>query len=198
MPGSSSPSACWCSTGSGTAAPLCFETRIAGLAPASRSRPHRRAHADHQDDAAVGAIGGIAGGIHALGSVGRFVSGFSRATASPASRWLLGRGSAVGILLAAILFGALATSGATIQLFSDVPVEIVNVLQGMVMIFAVVTASAGSSPTEASGMIDNVIHAAIVMTTPLTAGSAGRAGQPRRRDRQYRPRSADARRRAAA
>ena len=50
---------------------------------------------------------------------------------------LLGRGSAIGILLAAILFGALATSGATIQLFSDVPIEIVNVLQGMVMIFAV-------------------------------------------------------------
>ena len=45
--------------------------------------------------------------------------------------------SAWGMLLAAILFGALATSGATIQLFSDVPIEIVNILQGMVMIFAV-------------------------------------------------------------
>jgi simple sugar transport system permease protein len=50
---------------------------------------------------------------------------------------LLGRGNAWGMLLAAILFGALATSGATIQLFSDVPIEIVNILQGMVMIFAV-------------------------------------------------------------
>ncbi|WP_425280382.1 hypothetical protein [Pseudaminobacter salicylatoxidans] len=50
---------------------------------------------------------------------------------------LLGRGSAIGILLAALLFGALATSGATIQLFSDVPIEIVNILQGTVMIFAV-------------------------------------------------------------
>lgn len=85
-----------------------------------------------------GAIGGLAGGIHALGSVGRFVSGFSPGYGfTGIAVALLGRGSAVGIFLAAILFGALATSGATIQLFSDVPIEIVNILQGMVMIFAV-------------------------------------------------------------
>jgi simple sugar transport system permease protein len=85
-----------------------------------------------------GAIGGLAGGIHALGSVGRFVSGFSPGYGfTGIAVALLGRGSAVGIFLAAVLFGALATSGATIQLFSDVPIEIVNILQGMVMIFAV-------------------------------------------------------------
>lgn len=85
-----------------------------------------------------GAIGGLAGGIHALGSVGRYVSGFSPGYGfTGIAVALLGRGSAVGIFLAAVLFGALATSGATIQLFSDVPIEIVNILQGMVMIFAV-------------------------------------------------------------
>lgn len=85
-----------------------------------------------------GAIGGLAGAIHALGSVGRFVVGFSPGYGfTGIAVALLGRGSAIGILLAAILFGALSTSGATIQLFSDVPIEIVNVLQGMVMIFAV-------------------------------------------------------------
>lgn len=85
-----------------------------------------------------GAIGGLAGGIHALGSVGRFVAGFSPGYGfTGIAVALLGRGSALGIFLAAILFGALATSGATIQLFSDVPIEIVNILQGMVMIFAV-------------------------------------------------------------
>ena len=46
-------------------------------------------------------------------------------------------GTAPGMFLAALLFGALATSGATIQLFSDVPIEIVDILQGMIMIFAV-------------------------------------------------------------
>ncbi|MBL0373856.1 ABC transporter permease [Rhizobium sp. KVB221] len=85
-----------------------------------------------------GAIGGIAGGVHALGNVFRYVSGFSPGYGFVGiAVALLGRGNAFGILLAAILFGALATSGATIQLFSDVPIEIVNILQGLVMIFAV-------------------------------------------------------------
>lgn len=85
-----------------------------------------------------GAIGGIAGGIHSLGTVYRYVSGFSPGYGFVGiAVALLGRGNAFGMLLAAILFGALATSGATIQLFSDVPIEIVNILQGLVMIFAV-------------------------------------------------------------
>lgn len=85
-----------------------------------------------------GAIGGLAGGIHALGNVGRFVAGFSPGYGfTGIAVALLGRGSAVGIFLAALLFGALANAGATIQLFSDVPLEIVNILQGTVMVFAV-------------------------------------------------------------
>lgn len=85
-----------------------------------------------------GVIGGLAGGVHALGTVFRYVSGFSPGYGFVGiAVALLGRGNAWGMLLAAILFGALATSGATIQLFSDVPIEIVNILQGMVMIFAV-------------------------------------------------------------
>ena len=85
-----------------------------------------------------GVIGGLAGGVHALGTVFRYVSGFSPGYGFVGiAVALLGRGNAWGMLLAAILFGALATSGATIQLFSSVPIEIVNVLQGLVMIFAV-------------------------------------------------------------
>ena len=85
-----------------------------------------------------GIIGGLAGGAHALGTVFRYVSGFSPGYGFVGiAVALLGRGNAWGMLLAAILFGALATSGATIQLFSNVPIEIVNILQGMVMIFAV-------------------------------------------------------------
>lgn len=123
----------------GSRTALGFETRIAGLNA-------RFATASGIDVPMLvikmmllsGAIGGLAGGIHALGTVGRFVSGFSPGYGfTGIAVALLGRGSALGIFLAAILFGALATSGATIQLFSDVPIEIVNILQGMVMIFAV-------------------------------------------------------------
>lgn len=118
---------------------LGFETRLAGLNA-------RFATASGIDVPMLivkmmllsGAIGGLAGGIHALGTVGRFVSGFSPGYGfTGIAVALLGRGSATGILLAAILFGALATSGATIQLFSDVPIEIVDIVQGLVMIFAV-------------------------------------------------------------
>ncbi|MGV3549334.1 ABC transporter permease [Rhizobium sp.] len=85
-----------------------------------------------------GVIGGLAGGAHALGTVFRYVSGFSPGYGFVGiAVALLGRGNAWGMLLAAILFGALATSGATIQLFSNVPIEIVNILQGTIMIFAV-------------------------------------------------------------
>jgi general nucleoside transport system permease protein len=123
----------------GTRTALGFETRIAGLNA-------RFATASGIDVPGLvirmmllsGAIGGLAGGVHALGNVGRFVAGFSPGYGfTGIAIALLGRGSATGILLASVLFGALATSGATIQLFSDVPIEIVSILQGLVMIFAV-------------------------------------------------------------
>ena len=85
-----------------------------------------------------GAIGGLAGGIHALGLVHRFVSGFSPGYGfTGIAIALLARNSATGVIIAAILFGALSSAGANIQLFSDVPIEIVEILQGAVMIFAV-------------------------------------------------------------
>lgn len=88
---------------------------------------------------AAGAIGGLGGGAHALGVVHRFVEGFSPGYGfTGIAVALLGRRGAVGVTVAAVLFGALASSGATIQLFSDIPLDIVNVIQGTVMVFAVV------------------------------------------------------------
>jgi general nucleoside transport system permease protein len=85
-----------------------------------------------------GLIGGLAGGIHALGLVHRFVGGFSPGYGfTGIAIALLGRNSAIGVILAAIIFGALSSAGATMQLFGDVPIEIVEIMQGVVMIFAV-------------------------------------------------------------
>jgi simple sugar transport system permease protein len=85
-----------------------------------------------------GAIGGLAGGIHALGLVHRFVGGFSPGYGfTGIAIALLARNSAAGVIVASILFGALSSAGANIQLFSNVPIEIVQILQGAVMIFAV-------------------------------------------------------------
>ena len=85
-----------------------------------------------------GAVGGLAGGIHALGLVHRFVGGFSPGYGfTGIAIALLARNTATGVVIASILFGALSSAGANIQLFSNVPIEIVEVLQGAVMIFAV-------------------------------------------------------------
>src|SRR5207248_11062693 len=45
------------------------------------------------------------------------------------------------IVLAALFFGALSSGGAMIQLFSDIPLDLINILQGTVMIFAVIELS---------------------------------------------------------
>jgi general nucleoside transport system permease protein len=86
-----------------------------------------------------GLIGGIAGGIQILGVNHRFIDHFSPGYGFIGiAVALLGRNSAVGCLLAAFFFGALANGGATVQLFTNIPLELINVLQGTVMVFAVV------------------------------------------------------------
>lgn len=116
-----------------------YETLIGGLAP-------RFARASGIDMPGLmlrmllvsGAIAGLGGAVQVLGPIGRFVAGFSTGYGfTGIAVAILARGNPFGILIGALLFGGLATAGATIQLFSDVPIEIVNVLQGLIMIFAV-------------------------------------------------------------
>ena len=116
-----------------------YETHIGGLTP-------RFARASGIDMPGLmlsmilisGAIAGIGGAVQVLGPIGRFVAGFSPGYGfTGIAVAILARGNPLGILIGAVLFGGLATAGATIQLFSDVPIEIVNILQGLIMIFAV-------------------------------------------------------------
>ena len=86
-----------------------------------------------------GIIAGLGGASHALGQLHRFADGFSPGYGfTGMAVALLGRNNELGILLGAILFGALASAGTTVQLFSDIPLDIVNIIEGTVMIFAVV------------------------------------------------------------
>lgn len=85
-----------------------------------------------------GLIAGMGGAAHALGQVHKFTDGFSAGYGfTGMAIALLARNSAIGILFGAVLFGALASAGTTVQLFSDIPLDIVNVIEGAVMIFAV-------------------------------------------------------------
>ena len=89
-----------------------------------------------------GAIGGIAGGLQILGVNYRFIDHFSPGYGfTGIAVALLGRGHPVGLVLAALFFGGLTSGGATIQLFTDIPLDLVKILQGVVMIFAVIDLS---------------------------------------------------------
>jgi simple sugar transport system permease protein len=86
----------------------------------------------------AGVIGGIGGGAHALGLVHRYSEGFSAGFGfTGVAIALLARFNPIGILVGAILFGALNAAGATVQLFINLPVQLVDILEGTVMIFAV-------------------------------------------------------------
>jgi simple sugar transport system permease protein len=86
-----------------------------------------------------GFVGGLAGASQVLGVNYRFVDHFSPGYGfTGIAVALLGRNSALGCVAAAFFFGALANGGATVQLFTSIPIELINVLVGTVMIFAVV------------------------------------------------------------
>jgi simple sugar transport system permease protein len=86
----------------------------------------------------AGLIGGIGGGAHALGLVHRYTEGFSAGFGfTGIAIALLARFNPIGILVGAILFGALNSAGATVQLFIDLPVQLIDILEGTVMVFAV-------------------------------------------------------------
>jgi ABC-type uncharacterized transport system permease subunit len=48
---------------------------------------------------------------------------------------LLGRNSPLGVLIAALFFGALASGGAQVDMETTVPRELVTVIQAIVIIF---------------------------------------------------------------
>lgn len=88
----------------------------------------------------AGLIGGLGGGSHALGIVGRYSSGFSASFGfTGIAIALLARFNPIGVLVGAILFGALNSAGATVQLFINLPVQLIDILEGTVMVLAVAT-----------------------------------------------------------
>ncbi|RGE21608.1 ABC transporter permease [Leucobacter sp. wl10] len=87
---------------------------------------------------ASGAIGGIGGAVHTLGLVHRFSVGFSANFGfTGIAIALLARFNPIGIVIGAVAFGALAAAGATVQLFVNIPIQLIDILQGAVMMLAV-------------------------------------------------------------
>ena len=86
--------------------------------------------------ALCGALAGLGGAVHVLGSeyaltadiAGSF--GFDAITVA-----LLGRAKPMGTVLAALLFGALRTGGRTMQANTTTPLDIVLVIQALIVLF---------------------------------------------------------------
>lgn len=86
----------------------------------------------------AGAVSGIAGATEVLGVHSRFISGFS---ANPGLGWdgmlvaLLASNNPIGIVFAAILFGALKYGGTTLQIFMGVSNDTIGIIQAALILF---------------------------------------------------------------
>lgn len=83
-----------------------------------------------------GALAGLAGVIEVIGVQGRlfdqFSSGFGFTGIAVA---LLARNNPLGVIVAAILFGALSAGAGTMQLEADVPQKVIFIIQALVIFF---------------------------------------------------------------
>ena len=86
-----------------------------------------------------GMIAGLGGATESIGSYGRYIGGFSSDFGfAGVTVALMGRLNPVGTLLGALFFGALTNGGATMELATNVPRDMVVVIQGLILL--VVTA----------------------------------------------------------
>lgn len=89
-----------------------------------------------------GFIGGLAGAGQVLGVHYRFVAGFSRGLGFDGIVVaLLGRNNPVGVLLAALFFGALRNGGSTMELFTRIPRDLIDILQALIIFFIAIDIS---------------------------------------------------------
>jgi len=89
-----------------------------------------------------GLLGGLAGAGQVLGVHYRFVANFSPGFGFDGiAIALLGRNTPAGALLAALFLGALRNGGATMELFTNVPRNLVDVLQAIIIFFVAIDLS---------------------------------------------------------
>jgi ABC-type uncharacterized transport system permease subunit len=85
--------------------------------------------------ATAGALGGLAGGFMLLGEQYVLKDGFSSGYGFDGLvAGLLARGSVVGVIAAALLFGFLRSGGINMEMVAGVPTALVMVIQGLIVI----------------------------------------------------------------
>jgi general nucleoside transport system permease protein len=85
--------------------------------------------------ASAGALGGLAGGFMLLGEQYVLKDGFSSGYGFDGLvAGLLARGSVVGVIAAALLFGFLRSGGINMEMVAGVPTALVMVIQGLIVV----------------------------------------------------------------
>ncbi len=83
----------------------------------------------------AGVISGLGGGTEVLGSYGRYIGGFSTGLGfDGVTVALMGRLSPVGTLLGAVFLGALKNGSAYMELSTNIPRDMVIVLEGLILL----------------------------------------------------------------
>jgi simple sugar transport system permease protein len=83
-----------------------------------------------------GLLGGLAGAIQMLGVIGFYASGISASVGFDSiAVALLGRSDPIGILFAALLFGAFRAGAPLMQIETHVPIEIIDIIQALIILF---------------------------------------------------------------
>lgn len=83
-----------------------------------------------------GALAGVAGATEVLGTYGYASKSFAGDIGFDAiAVALLGRSTPIGTLVSALLFGALQSGGRLMQANTDVPVDLINVLRALIVMF---------------------------------------------------------------
>jgi len=86
-----------------------------------------------------GIFGGLAGAGQVMGVHYRFIAGFSSGLAfTGITVALLVRNSPLGVLLASLLFGMLRSGSATMEIMTDVPRDLIRVLEATIIFFAAI------------------------------------------------------------
>ncbi|HKC92300.1 MAG TPA: ABC transporter permease [Candidatus Limnocylindria bacterium] len=83
-----------------------------------------------------GLLAGVAGATQMLGVIGFYAPGITASVGFDSiAVALLGRSNPVGILFAAILFGAFRAGAPLMQIETSVPVEVIDIIQALVILF---------------------------------------------------------------
>lgn len=116
---------------------LGFEIRTVGANPnAARYAGMRPVFITTLTMTISGLLAGLAGAIQMLGVIGFYAPGITASVGFDSiAVALLGRSDPIGILFAALLFGAFRAGAPLMQIETSVPIEVIDIIQALVILF---------------------------------------------------------------